>query len=102
MTKITVVFHVDPDDLYQGLHGVTGSVTKSVRTNLVRLIQHSLYDDHDGPQLSGQFELAQEYVVHEVKDGWRVWHEPDRLYVDGVFHEYDNAQLYADMLGGNQ
>jgi hypothetical protein len=55
--EITIKFTVDPTDLGEVVSNLVGCRPGTPQTNLVRLIQYALYDDHDGPMLEGQFEV---------------------------------------------
>ena len=104
MKKVLIEFCVEPEDLANVVHRLTGLCAETAQSNLVRLLQHCIYDDQDGPQLAGFFEVMSGYSVRvdtsTPRAPYRVWFAPDRCWVDGEFAEYDNALLYADMLNG--
>lgn len=57
MKEITIRFTVDADDLAEAVRSLLDSPSKGEQADLVYLIQYALYDDNDGPQLEGVFDV---------------------------------------------
>ena len=55
--KITVEFNINPDDLAEWRVWTLRERSRNPEANLVTLLQHVLYDNSDGPQLEGHFNL---------------------------------------------
>ena len=57
--KITIEFNINPADLAEYVADM-GYLELTPEDNLVTLLQHVLYDNSDGPQLEGHFNVKEE------------------------------------------